>query len=213
MPMHIRHTHTNRQKHKHKHTHRDNHKHKPTLKLFSILLRDNVFPIYKILVASSGQVLGMHDHITSSEPCEIRCNAHNFCSAPCLQSGRRHFPRQLGLSVYRRDLQDVRILPFLVFLRAALGSTLTFGERRLLHIQSCLIILKHILKLYLFVHQGHRGRRIFTCSLYSPRILIRMKVSLARKVVGTMPRKSQSWNAGKSEWNSLSVSSLDADFL
>ena len=49
---------------------------------FSPLLRDNVFPIYKILVASSGQVLGMHDHITSSEPCEIRCNAHNFCSAP-----------------------------------------------------------------------------------------------------------------------------------
>ena len=82
MPMHIRHTHTNRQKQKHKHTHRDNHKHKHTLKLFSILLRDNVFPIYKILVASSGQVLGMHDHITSSEPCEIRCNAHNFWSVP-----------------------------------------------------------------------------------------------------------------------------------
>ena len=63
-------------------THRDNHKHKHKLKLFSILLRDNVFPIYKILRPSSGQVLGMHDHITSSEPCEIRCNAHNLRSAP-----------------------------------------------------------------------------------------------------------------------------------
>ena len=147
-------TQTNRQKHTHKHTQRDNHKHKHELKLFSILLRDNVFPIYKVLVASSGQVLGMHDHITSSEPCEIRCNAHNFCWAPW-QSRRRHFPRQLGLSVYCRDLLDVRTLPFLDLLRAVLGSTLTFWERRLLgkrkdsfnsylslHIQSCLIILK-----------------------------------------------------------------------
>ena len=57
-----------------------------------------------------------------------------------------------------------------------------------------------------------RGK-ILICSLYSLRILIRMKVSLARKVVGTIPRKSRSWNAGKSEWDSLSVSSLDADFL
>ena len=148
-------TQTNRQKYTHKHTHRDNHKHKRTLKLFFILLRDNVFPIYKILVASSGQVLGMRDHITSSEPCEICSNAHNFCSAPYLQSRKRHFPRQLGLSVYCQDLLDVRTLPFLDLLRAVLGSTLTFWERRLLgkrkdsfnsylslHIQSCLIILK-----------------------------------------------------------------------
>ena len=67
--------------------------------------------------------------------------------------------------------------------------------------------------MYLFLHQGDVRRKILILALYHQRILIRMKVSLARKVVGTMPRKSQSWNAGKSEWDSLSVSSLDADFL